>query len=192
MKKLQQLIMKSTIILTLAILAAVLISIAGTPMTVRADGYDQAEAKKILKMINKFRKPGHAWYYNESGGKDAPKNLRPLKWNKNLEKVAKIRAKELVGNFAHDSFDHYPQKFGYKGENIAMGQSSAKDVFDAWCETNESYAGQGHRRIMLSSDYRYVGIACFESGGRKYWVQNFGAIGATENQGTTKDQVSKN
>ena len=192
MNKIKGLCVKAAMALALTTAAVSAVSLTTEPMTVQADGYHQGEAKRILKMVNKLRKPSNAWYLNEGNAKVYAKNLRPLKWDKELEEVAKIRARELVGNFAHDNFNHFSQKFGYKAENIAMGQRSAKEVFTAWCEEKESYAGQGHRRNMLGKDYTMIGIGCYESGGRKYWVQVFGAVGAKADQGTTKGKPVKN
>ena len=49
------------------------------------------------------------------------------------------------------------------GENIARGQDSASSVVHAWMNS------QGHRRNILHSRYRKVGIARFND----YWVQDF-------------------
>ena len=61
-----------------------------------------------------------------------------------------------------------------KGENIAAGYMSAAEVFNGWKEENESYAGQGHRRNMLSSNFKAVGIGHVVYQGCHYWVQEFG------------------
>ena len=42
-----------------------------------------------------------------------------------------------------------------------------------WREDNENYAGQGHRRNMLSSDYNCVGIGHVYYNGFHYWVEEF-------------------
>jgi uncharacterized protein YkwD len=49
------------------------------------------------------------------------------------------------------------------GENIAHGQTSAPAVVDAWMNS------PGHRRNILHTKYRKVGIARFND----YWVQDF-------------------
>lgn len=46
--------------------------------------------------------------------------------------------------------------------------------FNGWKEENESYAGQGHRRNMLSSNFKAVGIGHVVYQGCHYWVQEFG------------------
>ena len=61
-----------------------------------------------------------------------------------------------------------------EGENIAAGYMSAAKVFNGWKEENESYGGQGHRRNMLSSNFKAVGIGHVVYQGCHYWVQEFG------------------
>ena len=56
-------------------------------------------------------------------------------------------------------FSAFPQGLLKEGENIAYGYTTAKDVTEAWKETNDPYDGQGHRRNMLDVDFNWVGIA---------------------------------
>ncbi len=152
--------------------------------TVKVKGvYHQSDARKMLKKINKFRTGDDAWYY-ESEGSDEKVRLDSLEkytYDYTLEKVAMKRAAEIAYSFSHtrpngeDCFSLYPDGYGYKGENIAMGQPTVASVFESWQETNESYSGQGHRRNMLDENFTCIGIACFEVNGYKYWVQEFGS-----------------
>ena len=93
--------------------------------------------------------------------------LSALKMDKELQRVAKIKAKDLVDNnyFSHNSptygspFDMM-KSFGitYKaaGENIA-GNSTLKGAVTAWMNS------QGHRENILSNAYNYTGIGIVES-----------------------------
>ena len=97
-----------------------------------------------------------------------------LKRNANLEKIAKIRAKEMAisGRFSHtrpNGKSSLTMIKGnvYKGENIAMGQRTCKEVSRAW------YRSSGHRKNMLKKQYRKVGIAAYRYKGIIYWVQIF-------------------
>lgn len=100
--------------------------------------------------------------------------LSALKKNNNLEKIAKIRAKEMAvyGKFSHTrpngkSALTLIKGSGYKGENIARGQKSCVAVSEAW------YKSPGHRANMLHKKYRKAGIACYRYKGVNYWVQVF-------------------
>lgn len=141
---------------------------------------------KAYKELNKFRTKKKQWQWKKGSKKKQYFNtkksnkLKKLKRDKDLEKTAKKRAKEIAKVFDHvrpngkDCFSIYPKKFRTVGENIAMGQRSAKEVTEDFAEENEKYGGQGHRRNMLYKKFKKVGIACFEVDGTKYWVQCFG------------------
>ena len=154
--------------------------------------YGQTEARKMLSMINTFRKPANAWYYNSSNKKVYSKNLEALKYDYDLEKLAMQRAAELAMDFKHtspdgtDSFYLNSNGLGLVGECIAFGPSSASGAFDKWKETDNSYSGQGHRRMMLSEDANCIGIGHVVYNGRHYWVQEFGYRGKIN---TTKTQA---
>ena len=151
--------------------------------------YHQTDARKMLKLINKFRTGDEAWYYASDGSTVAVKGLKKLKYSYELEKVAMQRAAELVVYFEHTR----PNGTGfssmiassneYAGENLASGSSTfcGREYFDrvgafeTLKETDCDYFGQGHRRVMLYKHFTCVGIACFEYKGIKYWVQIFGS-----------------
>lgn len=134
--------------------------------------------------LNNFRASSQAWYWNSDNRTktNAVGKLKPLKRDPQLEQTAKVRAKEIAQKFSHtrpngtSCFTAYPSGLTAKGENIAAGQTSAKEVTEDWMETNNHYSGQGHRRNMLDSKYNAVGIACYVSGGTYYWVQSFGKV----------------
>lgn len=111
-----------------------------------------AEEQELLKLINEQR---------------AAYGLSALKFDSELQRVAKIKAEDLVNNnyFSHNSptygspFDMM-KSFGitYKaaGENIA-GNSTLKGAVNAWMNS------QGHRDNILSNAYNYTGIGIVES-----------------------------
>lgn len=110
------------------------------------------EEEELLKLINEQR---------------AAYGLSALKIDSELQRVAKIKAQDLVDNnyFSHNSptygspFDMM-KSFGitYKaaGENIA-GNSTLKGAVTAWMNS------QGHRENILSNAYNYTGIGIVES-----------------------------
>ena len=105
--------------------------------------------------------------------------LKALKKDANLEKLAKIRAEEMAktGKFSHTRPNGKSSLTlitgnKAKGENIAMGQTTAAEVTKAW------YNSKGHRDNMLSGTtaskkFTKVGIACYTYNGVTYWCQLF-------------------
>ena len=184
------------VLLTLALLM-IMFTLSSKPLLAKTQTrpvkgrYYQTDARKMLSMLNTFRTGKQAWYYKKPGSKKKVelkkvklKNLRKLKYDYKLEKVAMKRAAEIAVYFSHTRPDKtqwntaFPSGYMYRGENLAMGTSSymtAKTTMELWKETKESYNGQGHRRNMLYSSFKCVGIACFEYEGNKYWVQEFGS-----------------
>ena len=144
------------------------------------------DVKDAYTQLNSFRTEQNVWQWNPDdttktvfNSNDA-NTLQPLSRDINLELTAKVRAKEIAQSFSHTRPDGtpcytaFPSDLTAMGENIAYGQKSADEVTEAWKETNDPYAGQGHRRNMLNSTYNCVGIAGYKVNGVIYWVQNFG------------------
>lgn len=111
-----------------------------------------AEEQELLTLINNQR---------------AAYGLSALKFDAELQRVARIKAQDLVDNnyFSHNSptygspFDMM-KSFGIKykaaGENIA-GNSTLSGAVTAWMNS------QGHRDNILSNAYNYTGIGVVES-----------------------------
>ena len=151
---------------------------------IAAGSYDQESARSMLTLVNGLRTGNDAWYWNsDNTTKTVCKDLKEYTYDYALEQIAMQRAAELVKSFSHTRPDGsscftatYKGVQTY-GENIAYasnGLSSVRFIFDLWAEADENYAGQGHRRNMLSKNFAAIGIACFEYKGTKYWVQEFG------------------
>lgn len=180
--------MKKAISLVLSF--AMLISVMLTGFSARAENYVATEnVRPMLSSINSFRTDGSPWYWNESNSKKVyEKNLGKLKYDENLEKIAKKRAKEIIGaNFGHTrpngkqwftctATDADGDTVKTYGENIAAGTGLTMEMaFQLWREDDKDYLGQGHRRNMLYRDFTCIGIAAYEAGdGWVYWVQEFG------------------
>lgn len=146
--------------------------------------YGQTEARSILDMINEMRtNHSDAWYWNiDDMTKTTCNNLGELAYDYDLERLAMQRAAEIALSYEHtrpntDScFSIYKEEgitYSHVGENIAAGYKSAEAVHMGWREDNENFAGQGHRRNMLSSDYNCVGIGHVYYNGFHYWVEEF-------------------
>lgn len=145
--------------------------------------YGQTEARSMLGMINSFRASNDAWYWNgDNKTKTTCSGLQPLTYDYALEQAAMLRAAEIAVSFSHtrpngtdcsDAFSSLP--LYTVGENIAAGQTTAAAAYTDWREDNYGYAGQGHRRNMLSANFAAVGIGHVTFNGIHYWVQNFGS-----------------
>ncbi len=148
--------------------------------------FGQTEARSMLEMINDFRTGEDAWALDENENRIEYKNLGTLTYDYELERIAMQRAAEIAISFSHTRpngtscftlFDESTYRWNVRGENLARGYNmleSAHTAFEAWQETNEDYAGQGHRRNMLSSGFTAVGIGHVYYKGYHYWTQEFG------------------
>ena len=154
---------------------------AATPPVKIKVTYGQTEARAMLADINAFRtSETDAWCWDKSDSTRQPCLTTELEYDYELERVAMQRAAEIALSYDHtrpngkECFTAYPSGYMRRGENIAAGYGSAAEVFDGWKEENESYAGQGHRRNMLSDKFKAVGIGHVVYQGCHYWVQEFG------------------
>lgn len=118
---------------------------------------DYSEASDVLTIVNKERRAA---------------GLPALTMDVELQQAAMQRATEGALYFDHERPDGtmcYTASYKISGENIAIGQSSAKRVMESWMESS------GHRANILNSNYVSIGIGCFrQNGGPRCWVQVFG------------------
>ena len=146
--------------------------------------YGQTEARTIFDMINEMRtNPYDTWCWDAYDNEKIPcPNLEELKYDYDLERVAMKRAAEIALSYEHERpmggkvWDIYNEeniKWLAAGENISVGHTTAAEANLGWREDDEPYAGQGHRRNMLSSDYNCVGIGHVYYNGVHYWVEAF-------------------
>lgn len=101
------------------------------------------------------------------------RGLAPLERNESLMEAAAIRAEEIEENFDHTRpdgkrFDSVLNEVGitngYCGENIAGHGGNAAAVVRGWMNSS------GHKRNILNSKYKEIGVGYTEEGG---WVQIF-------------------
>lgn len=174
--------------------------------------YNQTEGRKVLALVNSMRTSStDAWYWNKDGTKHKCKNLSALKYDYALEKIAIQRAAEIALYYSHTRPNNTSWSDIYEkgeigeeynwmviGENIACGtgnlMNTAKQVNDAWREDDEDYAGQGHRRNMLSSKFKAMAIGHVVYNGCHYWVELFSdtvnsSKSTTANNSSTKKTV---
>ena len=133
---------------------------------VTADKPVVVNTTQAYKQLNNYRSQ-----YNKRVKKNSQK-LGTLKRDRNLEKIALIRAKEMAetGKFSHTRPNgqrgiSLVKGKKAKGEKIARGQKTCAEVSSAW------YASPGHRENMLRKSFKKVGIAGYTYNGTTYWVQ---------------------
>ncbi|MGP4078448.1 SafA/ExsA family spore coat assembly protein [Pseudalkalibacillus sp. R45] len=109
----------------------------------------------------------------------AKHGLHPLKANWELSRVARYKSKDMLQNnyFSHTSPTYgspfqMMRDFGISyrtaGENIAAGQTTAQAVMNAWMNSD------GHRKNILSSNYKEIGVGYAKGGSYgHYWTQMF-------------------
>lgn len=112
--------------------------------------YGQTEARTILDMINEARTNSeYTWYWNmDDTTKTYCTDLKELKYDYDLERVAMKRAAEIALSYDHErpmggyAWDTYKQEnisYRYAGENIAAGQTTASQVNFGWREDRPSW-----------------------------------------------------
>ncbi len=126
------------------------------------DRVDESDyAYEVFKIVNKER---------QKAGRGS------LEWDDDIAGCTDIRAEELVELFSHDRpdgrscfsvFDDEGVSKGWSGENIAMGQTTPKQVMESWMNS------KGHRENILNKNFKKMGVGCYYSDGRYYWVQLF-------------------
>lgn len=137
------------------------ISASAATKTVNEKIYGQVNytnSWKVLDLVNKQR---------------TKYGLSKLKMTTSLLNVANRRAAELSVYYAHqrpngenNAFSMYKWKH-HVSENIAINQTSAQEVVDAWM------GSPSHRKNLLSSKFNSIGIGCFKVDGIYYWEQFF-------------------
>ena len=194
-KVLQTLSTFMCIILFLVNLAATTVYAEGSTVSVQVEvDYGQTEAREMLSLINAFRTDeSEAWEWKQDDSeKIIHTDLQELQYDYALEKIAMQRAAEIALSYSHTRPDGSSCWGAYgdynaqgSAENIAAGYDSAKAVFTAWQETNEQYAGQGHRRNMLNGNFNAVGIGHAYYNGTHYWVQEFAKTSTVDSSTTS-------
>ena len=98
--------------------------------------------------------------------------LKGLEWDKNLETVASVRAKECSEKFSHtrpNGSQWYTVNSKIQGgENLAFGFNNAEEVVEAWMDSPT------HRDNILYDEFEKVAISIYEEDGTYYWSQEYG------------------
>jgi hypothetical protein len=133
------------------------------------------KSSDVLDLVNQERKAA---------------GLKSVKLNDDLNRVAELRAAEIVERWSHTrpngeewktAFAEEGVSASYRGENLAKGQYSADKVVEDWMDS------EGHRSNILNKKFTKMGVASVVIDGVTYWVQVF----ANEVK-TTKKTSNKN
>ena len=117
--------------------------------------------REVLRLVNKER---------------AKVGAAPLKFAKDLIASAYVRAVELPAKFSHTRpngtkcFTAMPTRGHILGENLAGGQTTPKQVVQAWMDSKT------HRDNILNPKYSEIGVVYYYQANSKYkhyWVQHF-------------------
>ena len=120
--------------------------------------YDLELAKAAFDAVNAYR---------------TNNGLSVLTWSDAIYECCLVRAVEIVSSFSHTRpngercFTALTVPYGWAGENLAYGYSTAQAVADAWWDS------EGHRANMLNAQYTQAAIACYYANGRYYWANFF-------------------
>lgn len=129
--------------------------LALTPLALRAADSNSDGDFKLHPIEEKILK--------ETNAQRASHGLKPLALDPALVQSARQHAAWMcsTGNFTHTSKS--------VGENIALGQQSAKEALGDWMNSS------GHRANILSGEYTRIGVAAYQIGenGEIYWCQQF-------------------
>ncbi len=133
------------------------------------------KSSDVLDLVNKERKAA---------------GLKTVKLNDDLNRVAELRAAEIVEKWSHTrpngeewktAFSEAGVSASYRGENLAKGQYSADKVVDDWMDS------EGHRDNILNKKFTKMGVASVVIDGVTYWVQVFANDVKTTKKTTTKN-----
>lgn len=115
----------------------------------------------------------------------AEKSLSTLTLSYTLTEAAMQRAAELAIYYDHNrpnGTSCFTSVSGYtkvKSENIAMGYGTPAGVMNGWLNS------PGHYNNIMNADNTQIGVGCFESAGKYYWVQLFGTGSESASVSTT-------
>ncbi|RHW40040.1 hypothetical protein D1B33_04105 [Lysinibacillus yapensis] len=141
---------------------------------VRAEAYEPGQTPKQVKTEYSSSFEMEVVEYTNSQRKKY--GLSPLKVHEEVMNSAQIKSDDMSKN---NYFEHKSPTYGspfdlmnslgisYQaaGENIAMGQTTPKEVVQAWMDS------EGHRANILNPAYTHIGVGYAAEG--NYWTQHF-------------------
>ena len=108
-------------------------------------------------------------------------DYKPVKWSKELEQIARIRAMESLLTIGHQRLNNksiFTVTFNGKrswAENLAWNfdNANAIDMIDQWYEEKNDWVNHGngvtgHYESLISSRFKYIGLGWFHGSSGKY------------------------
>ncbi|NLZ45437.1 MAG: hypothetical protein GX896_01970 [Clostridiales bacterium] len=171
-------------IISLIATIGIAISVLSTPMSINSSaiGVSNTPINMLNTAVSASALPNITSFANDIAAlvnvERKAKGLSPIKVAPILNTAATIRSNEIStqatlshtrpnGTECFTIFDELNIEYNTIGENIASGYSTAKDVMEAWMNS------QGHKENILNSKYEYIGVGVVEKNGRYYWTQLF-------------------
>ena len=116
------------IVLALCAFAVMFASLPTTQVsaaTVVTTTYHQTDARNLAAKVNEFRTGKDAWHWDKTNQiKIYCKNLKPLQYDANLEKIAMLRAVELAYDYKDKNFIKHHTSYGvytdFMGEDLLV------------------------------------------------------------------------
>ena len=164
-----------------SLLLTLLFSVSVAVPAFAAGGY-QSDSKDMLNAINKYRTtPALCQQMNLNGQVDQLYR-KPLKWDKDMASIARIRAKQVSTYYSHylangkTYWDVTSNGKEVYTELICRDQETAAEAAAYWYNKESyTYGAQGNRRDMLDDRITCMGAAHYQNDeGRDYWVVSFG------------------
>lgn len=177
-------------------------------MAVQGTFYTKS-AETILARLNEIRYEACKKGYRNpaTGGKLTPEDYKPLKWSKDMETIARLRAIEAdllnshsrpngKGCFTAEQDLHVSYS---SGENLAWNYSGIMYGIEQWYDEKGDYArGEanfsktGHYQSIINPKNTYTGIGCFKAPGAEWYcvAQRFAqGSGLDETKDATQGSV---
>lgn len=157
-----------------------------TIVNIDASAYDESDCSFVTKEYLNFIDTNVIQVYGEFDEEMAYETfestnelrnslgLESLEWEDKFEYIGKVRSAEIGVRWSHERPNG--KKTAYTnsvemeiglGENISMSSNTAKDVFDAWCNS------EGHYANIINSDISKYYAAYFKTEYGYGWVQLF-------------------
>jgi uncharacterized YkwD family protein/spore coat assembly protein SafA len=135
----------------------------GQTLNIPSNNYQSIE-QQVVKLVNAER---------------AKVGVKPLTSDWELARVARFKSEDMRDNryFDHNSpiygtpfqmMKSFGINYGYAGENIAAGQTTAESVMKSWMNS------PGHKKNILSPNFTHIGVGYAKGGSYgHYWTQQF-------------------
>lgn len=149
-------------------------SLVARPASAQSDPCDREYVRKTVELVNEVRRD---------------QGLEKVRCHRKLTEVAEAHSRDQCqwGKMSHrgSNGSRFPEryragevKFRMGAENVARGARTARRTHRQWMTS------KGHRRNILTPEYRRIGVGFVECENGRYWTQNFAGPYGGDNQPT--------